>query len=69
MEHEGDGPTNCSWCIWGNPQKTDKGTGRSRNKKTGRIKPDYSIIKIGKTCQLNSSEKPSGNASVKNSKE
>ena len=24
MEHEGDSDTNCNWCTWNNPQRTDK---------------------------------------------
>ena len=34
MEYEGDSDTNCGWCIWENPQRIGKGTGKLGNKRT-----------------------------------
>ena len=45
MEHEGDGDSNCNWCIWYNPQRIGKGTRRLGNKRTNGDHPNYSIIK------------------------
>ena len=33
MEHESDSDTDCNWCTWNNPQRSDKGTGRLSNQK------------------------------------
>ena len=81
MEYEGDVGTNCYWCIWTNPQRIGKGSGRLGNKRTNRDHPNYSIIKIGQNpekspgdmrgtcCHSNSSDEISTNVSVKNSLE
>ena len=56
MEHEGDGDTNCNWCIRNNPQRLGNGTGKLGNKRTSGDHPDYNIIKAGQNT-----EKSSGN--------
>ena len=73
MEHESDGDTNCKWYARGNLRRIGKETGGLWNKRTSGHHPDYSIIKIGQNieknpcCHLNSTEKQSSNAGVKNS--
>ena len=47
MEHEGDGDYNYLRCIWNNPERTGKGTGRLRNMRKNIDHLKYSIIKIG----------------------
>ena len=51
MEHEVEGDTNCSWCIWNDCQRNSKGTGRRINKGTSKDHPSNSIIKIGQNTE------------------
>ena len=51
VEHEGDSDTNSNWCTRDNRKKAGKGTGRLRNKRTGRDLLDYSIINIGQNTE------------------
>ena len=46
MGHKGDSDTNCNWCTWNNPQRSDKRKWRFGNKWTSGDHLDYSIIKI-----------------------
>ena len=45
LEHEGEGHTNCSWCVWTSPQGLQKETARIKNQI--RDHPDHNIEKIG----------------------
>ena len=82
MEHEDDSDTNCGRCTWDDLQRISKGNGGLRNKRTSRVHPDYSIIKIGQNTEkspgdlrklsvsqtpANTGVKPSANTGVKNS--
>ena len=51
MEREGDGDTDCNWCVWNNLKRIGKGTGRHGNNRTSGDHPDYSIIKIGQSTE------------------
>ena len=33
VEHECDGDTNCSWCVWNGPQRIGEGIGTVQNQK------------------------------------
>ena len=58
VEHERDGDTNCSWCIWNDPQRLRKGSGRVWNQDESR--PEWSwFILIVEICQ--NTEKSPGN--------
>ena len=77
MEHEGDGGTNCDWCVRNDLQRTDNRCGRTENKKTSGDHPDScwswqeywgEFWRLTKTCwHSDSSERPSTNNGVKNS--
>ena len=75
MEHENYGDTNFNRSPRYSHQRISTGTGGLRNK-TSRDHSNYSIVEISQNtekrleetrCHSNSSEKPSGNAGVKNS--
>ena len=58
VELEGYSNTCSDWHTWNGPQRIGKRTGRTRNWRTNRDYPDYSIVKIG----LNTEKSP-GNLS------
>ena len=73
MKHEDSSNTNCNRCVWYSHQMIGLGTRGLRNKRTSRDHPDYGKntekSSGGKeTCHPNSSEKPSPNVGLKNSK-
>ena len=75
MEHEGDGDTNCNWCTWNNPQVLVKELedleirGLMETIQTITLSRSTRILRrvLETCCHSNSREKPSANASVKNS--
>ena len=51
MKQEGDCDTSCNWCTWNNPQRLNKGAGRSGNQRTSQDHPKYSIFKISQNME------------------
>ena len=80
MEHESNDCANCDWCVRYKNLRIIKRPGKLGSWRTGRDYPNDSIAKNGQNpatnpgrfeescCHSNSSEKPSANTDVKNSK-
>ena len=73
VEPEGEGDSNCSWCVWNGPQSPRKRTWRTGIQRKNRDHPDYRLIEIGQKCskdlrRLVVTQTPV-NAGVKNSQE
>ena len=78
IEHENDGDTNCNWCTRYIHERFGTRIGGLGNKRMVEDHPNYSIVEISqktkkspgdlkKLAVTHSGEKPSANASVKNS--
>ena len=73
VEHAGDNYTSCNWCFWYGKKRIIKGSEGLRSWRTSGDYPNNSIIENGQNTEessgdSNSSERPSANADVKNSK-
>ena len=74
--HGSDCDTNCNWCARYNFKMIDKETGGVGNKRTNGDHPDFGLIKVSQDSEKcsgdffhsNSSEKPSVNGGLKNSR-
>ena len=51
MKHESDDDTNCNRCVWYNPLRIGKGTGKLGNKRTSGDHLKYSTVKIGQNTK------------------